>query len=444
MRVRLESVGCRLNIGEIESLARRLAAAGHRIVASDEPADLCILNSCAVTSNASRTSRRVVSRLRRRHPAATLVVTGCYAQLAPGEVRGLGVDLVVGNPDKDRLPELVERLELPHGSRPGDAHGSGARRRRRTRAFVKIQDGCDSSCAFCIVTVARGPGRSRPPGEVVAEVRSLHAAGYCEAVLTGVHLGSYGHDLGSRHGLSDLVQRILDETEIPRIRLSSLEPWDLDEPFFELLGSPQLLPHLHLPLQSGCDATLRRMGRRTSRSAFARLVAAARSARPEVSVSTDIMVGFPGETEREFAESLAFVETMAFSRLHVFRFSLREGTRAAAMPDQVPARVSLARSRSMHLLADRLERRFNRGFVGATLPVLWEQPQRIGPRLRWSGLTDNYIRAVTETDLRADLDNRVTDTRIVAAVVGGVLGSVDGVSLDTPLAAAPGTLLPVR
>jgi threonylcarbamoyladenosine tRNA methylthiotransferase MtaB len=447
MRVRLESIGCRLNIGEIEAISRELADAGHRLVGPGEAADLCVFNSCAVTGVASRKSRQVLRQLRRTQPEAKLVATGCLAELSPDALRRLGVDLIVGNEDKDRMADVLARAGLlaepadtaETSVSPTQAHPGG-----RTRAFFKVQDGCDNSCTFCVVTVARGAGRSVAPDRVVSELRTLGAGGYREVVLTGVHLGSYGRDLDDRVGLEELVRRVLAETDIPRIRLSSLEPWDLDESFFELFADPRLLPHVHLPLQSGCDATLRRMARRVDQQGFARLVAAARAATPEMSVSTDVMVGFPGEDEREFSLSLEFVEEMAFSRLHVFRYSPRQGTRAADMPRQVPGPVAQERSRRMRSLGARLEREFSCRFVGETASVLWEQNESFGAGLRWNGLTPNYIRAVTETPAGRDLFNRVTETRILSTLPGGVLGTVEGVSSPHIIEPVPMRELPVR
>ncbi len=430
MRIRLETIGCRLNIGEIEALARGFAARGHCVVAAGEPADLCVLNTCTVTGLASRKSRQLIRQVRRAHPDAALVVTGCYAEMAPDAVRELGVDLVVGNPAKDNLADTLDEAGLLTGA--ASAHEtfdvptpSVLDAPSRTRAFVKVQDGCDNCCTFCIVTVARGEGRSRPGDQVVTEVRELVALGYREAVLSGVHLGSYGHDRDDRSGLGNLVRRLLDETDIARLRLSSLEPWDLDAEFFDLFADPHLLPHLHLPLQSGCDATLRRMARRTTRVEFASLVAAARRAIPDLAVSTDVMVGFPGENDAEFERSIEFVEEIAFSRLHVFRFSPREGTRAAEMPDQIPAQVRERRSRRMHELGARLERRFHETLVGRTMPVLWETSETLDGRRRWSGLTGNYARVLAWSDLGLELTNEIVPVRIERPVPGAVQGRLE-------------------
>jgi len=436
MRVRIDSVGCRLNIGEAEQIARTLAAAGHRLVGPGDAADLMVLNTCAVTHVAARKSRKLIRHWRRANPAAALVVTGCYAELSPTEVADLGVDLVVGNQDKDELPRLLQDAGLLRDDEEvvpepdafllepdvlsGPSCDAGG---RRTRAFVKVQDGCDNKCTFCIVTVARGDSRSRTVSEIVAEIQQLVDAGFQEAVLSGVHLGSYGHERGEARGLYELVRRVLSETSIPRLRLSSLEPWDLGEDFFSLWQEDaRLQPHVHLPLQSGCDATLQRMARRTDQESFRRLVDGARQRIPELSVTTDVIVGFPGETDDEFDTSIAFVEEMAFAKLHVFRYSRRDLTAAATMPGQVAPPVVQQRSNRMHALGAELETRFRRRLLGRTLPVLWESAEPREECLRWSGLTGNYVRVVAETATTVDLGNRVTDACLREVLPGAVWG----------------------
>jgi threonylcarbamoyladenosine tRNA methylthiotransferase MtaB len=421
MRVRFESLGCRLNISEIESLVEQLTTAGHRVAASEGEVDLCILNSCTVTGEAARKSRQAIRSLRRAHPNAAIVVTGCFAELAPEQTQSLGADLVVGNRDKERLLEIMESSGLLCKREwSADETTASLAERDHTRAFVKAQDGCDNCCSFCIVTKARGPCRSTPADRVVAEVQRLCRNGYKEAVLTGVHLGSYGHDQGDRNGLRRLVERVLDETMLPRLRLSSLEPWDIEPGFFELFTNPRLLPHLHLPLQSGCDATLRRMARRTSRSEYSELIAAARRAIPELAISTDIMVGFPGETDDEFAESVAFVEEMAFSRLHIFRYSRRQGTPAAELPGMAPGPVAKERSRRMRRLGETLATAFHQKLIGRRLEVLWETSETLATGRRWSGLTPGYVRAFAETGGGVELFNQITVAEITGVTPEGV------------------------
>lgn len=426
MRVRLESLGCRLNIGEIEELGRTFVGRGHRVVGPGEETDLVVFNSCAVTHVASRKSRKLLRQLRRRHPDAHLVATGCYAELSPDEVTAAGVDLVVDNRKKDRLPDLLEERGLlthadPLPSRDAspypDLPGS------RTRAFVKVQDGCDNRCTFCIVTVARGESRSRSQAAVVAEVRHLAELGYREIVLSGVHLGSWGQDLPGAPHLGDLVRALLDRTSIGRVRLSSLEPWDLDADFFELWANERLLPHLHLPLQSGCDRTLERMARRTSQREFSALLEAARERIPDLAVTSDVIVGFPGEDDAEFEDSVAFIERLGLAGLHVFRYSPREGTAAARMTGRVDPEVARERSARLHRLADAQAAAYRKRFVGRRLDVLWETSEPWGEGLRWSGLTGNYLRVLTETRASVCLANRVLPTTIGTPTSGAVQGA---------------------
>jgi threonylcarbamoyladenosine tRNA methylthiotransferase MtaB len=407
MRYYLDSLGCRLNRSEMEKLARQLAGRGCELVLDPAAADVSVLNTCAVTQDAERKSRRRARQIYRANPSGELVLTGCYATLAPAETARLpGVARVVGNGDKEQLvallePELLETGAAFAGRLPGG----------RTRAFVKVQDGCDSRCTYCATTVARGPAISRSPGEVVAEIRALETAGYMEAVLTGVQLGSYGR--GSLHGgLHELVATILRETGIPRIRLSSLGPWDLQEKFFELWADERLCRQLHLPLQSGSAEILRRMGRQTTPEGFKKLARTALDAIPDLALTTDMIVGFPGETEADFQASMALVEELDFARLHVFRFSPRPGTAATRMNDGVARRAVQARSHALRQVATEKQKRFLARFAGRTLPVLWESAEEPNNgQTRWRGHSGNYI-AVTAAS-GEDLQNRITPTRLV-------------------------------
>lgn len=438
-RVRIESIGCRLNIGEMEALANTLSSRGHRVVTAGQSADICVFNTCTVTAMASRKSRQILRQLRRANPGALMVATGCYAEMAPETLNSLGMDMVIGNQDKDRLAEILEEKGLlPDNTKTPKANALsavGPSPNRRTRAFLKVQDGCDNACAYCVVTIARGPGRSRSPEAVIEDISRLLEADYQEIVLSGVHLGSFGKDSGYRHGLKGLVEQILDLDQVPRLRLSSLEPWDLSPDFFDLFDDPSLMPHLHLPLQSGCNTTLERMARRVNQESYSALVAEARRRVPSISISTDVMAGFPGETDEEFEQSLAFVRSMEFSHLHIFRFSIREGTPAASMSHQIPGPVATERSRRFHQLNADLEPTFARTFVGQELDVLWETSESYGHGLRWSGLTPHAVRAVTETPADTDLFNTITPARILQPSPGGVLAQLE--AFGSPLSNSP-------
>ncbi|BBL70759.1 tRNA (N(6)-L-threonylcarbamoyladenosine(37)-C(2))-methylthiotransferase MtaB [Methylogaea oryzae] len=416
MRVNLKTLGCRLNEAELESWARQFQQAGHAVVADSGDADVIVLNSCAVTEDAVRKSRQTLRRLHRENPEAKLVVSGCYATLHPEQAgQALGVDLLVPNADKDRLVELTQR-QLNQDSAPAFATEPGESvlfRLGRQRAFVKVQDGCRYRCTFCIVTVARGEEKSRSVAEVVEEINALHRQGIPEAVLTGVHLGGYGGDLGL--GLDELIRAVLAQTDIPRLRLGSLEPWDLPEGFFDLFDAPRLMPHLHLPLQSGSDAVLRRMARRCKTDEFAALVEQARARVPDINISTDIIVGFPGETEEEWAETLAFVRRIGFGHIHIFSYSPRQGTKAAALPDHVGDAVKKTRCRELQALAQDMKRQALQTRVGNTYPILWEGQRDEQPdgSIRQYGYTPNYLRVAVDLPAEhADLSATVRSAKI--------------------------------
>lgn len=391
MRVFLDAVGCRLNQSEIEAMAGQFRAAGHEIVGAAEAADMAVVNTCAVTARAASDSRAAIRRIARAG-AMDIVATGCWVSLQPASARALpGVRHVVGNPDKDRLvsevlglPELDFDLE-PLARRPLPGL------RQRTRAFIKVQDGCDNRCTFCITTIARGRGRSCPTAAVLTNIRAALQGGAREIVLTGVHLGSWGQDHGTH--LRGLVRAILDETDVPRLRLSSLEPWDLDEEFLLLWEDRRLCRHLHLPLQSGCAATLRRMARRATPQSFRELVAAARRVMPEVAITTDVIAGFPGETDAEFQESLEFVREAGFAGGHAFTYSPRPGTAALRLGNHVAPRVRQERNSIYRSILDEQGQSYRNDFIGHTACVLWEATTEMNDAgWRHEGWTGNYIR----------------------------------------------------
>ncbi len=417
MRVHLTALGCRLNEAELERWSRDFRARGLELAHAAADADLVVVNTCAVTDEAVRKSRKLVRRAQRANPAARLVVSGCYSALDPcGAAAELGVDLLVPNPDKDRLVDIVSRtFALPAlPVEPADPAEPTLFARGRQRAFVKVQDGCRYRCTFCVVTLARGEERSRPVAEVVAEVNALHAAGIQEAVLTGVHLGGFGSDLGT--DLRALVGAVLAQTTIPRVRLGSLEPWDLPDGFWGLFADPRLMPHLHLPLQSGADTVLRRMARRCRTGDFRALASDARAAVPDLNLTTDVIVGFPGETNAEWQATLDFVAEIGFGHVHVFPFSPRPGTKAASLPDPVTEPVRQRRSRELYVLTERLKGDALARLVGRQLPVLVEgnAGTPAGDSRIWEGYTPNYLRVAIEAPASVDLMNRIVDARLEA------------------------------
>jgi threonylcarbamoyladenosine tRNA methylthiotransferase MtaB len=391
MKIYLDIIGCRLNQSEIESMARGFRAVGHEIVTSAQMADMAVVNTCAVTNEAAADSRGKIRQIARLG-VNEIIATGCWATLQPQQANALpGVVRVVTNDRKDYL--VADVLNLPQETfdlepivrkpLPG-LH-------RRTRAFIKVQDGCDNHCTFCVTTIARGEGRSRSVAEVMLDIQSALAGGTKEIVLTGVHLGSWGQDFGKH--LRDLIKAILSETDVPRLRLSSLEPWDLNADFFSLWEDVRLMPHLHLPLQSGCESTLRRMARKTTPQSFRELVSAARDVMPDVAITTDFIAGFPGETDEEFAESLEFIKEMDFAGGHVFSYSPRPGTGAAKMKGQVKPELRKKRNHIVHDALAESAKSYRQKFVGQTTSVLWESVSEMGEwGWQMEGLTGNYLR----------------------------------------------------
>ncbi len=433
MKVYLDTIGCRLNQAEIERFAHQLRAAGHSLAATPAEAELAVINTCLVTAAAESDSRQKVRQVARAG-VPQVVVTGCWATLKPAEAAALpAVSQVVPNLDKDRLvPNLLQVPLESFDHEPVERELiPGAR--LRTRAFIKVQDGCDNRCTFCITTLARGEGRSLSIADVLAQIRQaigpdngqaidpLLETSAREVVLTGVHLGSWGHDLSPRLKLADLVRAILEQTPIARLRLSSLEPWDLEPDFFSLWQDDRLCRHLHLPLQSGSAATLRRMARKTTPAGFVDLVRAARSLVPDVAVTTDLIAGFPGETEAEFAESLEFVQQMQFSGGHVFTYSSRPGTAAARFSGQVPMAVRKARSAQLRQTIEADSLAYQQGFIGHRLEVLWESAIALdADGWELSGLSDNYLRVKAHAP--RSLWNQVTPVTITGLVEGGLEG----------------------
>jgi threonylcarbamoyladenosine tRNA methylthiotransferase MtaB len=428
MRVCFTHLGCKLNQAEIEAMARRFTAAGHQLVGSLADADLHVVNTCTVTGTAARESRKTARGASRANPGLRTVVTGCWSAAEPEAAARLeGVDLVVPNGDKEQLFERVAAAfpdsapdSVPVPCVPNDLGGfSGIGGLGHTRSLVKVEDGCNMQCSFCIIPRTRGRQRSRPPEEVVAEVQSLAAAGCREVVLTGVQISAYR---SAGMGLADLVARVLREGGAPRLRLTSIAPWELDDRLFDLFaefGGNHLCRHLHLSLQSGSTATLRRMRRPYTAAGYADLVEKVRQAIPGVAITTDVLVGFPGETTAEFAESLENVRAMGFAKVHVFPFSPRPGTAAETMPGPVSPEEKKERTARMLQVAAQAERAFWRSQLGERLTVLWEHPKTPGLA---HGLTDNYVRVFCRTD--RDLWNRFVETELVEVTDGGVLGAI--------------------
>jgi threonylcarbamoyladenosine tRNA methylthiotransferase MtaB len=415
MRVHFTNLGCKLNQAETERLARQFAAAGHEVVGSLAEADLHVVNSCTVTRLAAHDSRKAAGRARRRDLPVRTVLTGCYASGQPRETSG--ADLVVPNAEKDRLlarvyaafPDFVPGVDpepaIPYASLPF----------ANTRALVKVEDGCNMRCSFCVIPFTRGMQRSRPLPEIVEEVRDLVRRGYREIVVTGVQISAYRYQ---ETRLAGLVRAILAETDVARLRLTSIAPWDLDEGLLDLWDDRRLCRHLHLSLQSGSTATLGRMRRPYTAESYLDLLARVRASVTGVAITTDVIVGFPGETEEELAESLATVEAAGFAKVHVFPYSPRPGTDAAQLPCQVSPGEKKERTARMLETARRAEREFQRAHLGKRETVLWEKPKDgVG-----HGLTDNYLRVICEAG--ATRWNRFSEVELTQITEGGIAGRI--------------------
>ena len=422
MKIYLKALGCRLNEAELENWAAEFQSGGHDLMQEPERADLVVVNTCAVTQEAVKKSRQVIRRANRDNPRAKLVVSGCYASLAPEVSQEIsGIDLLVSNQDKDRLPEIVNNALLPEAM-PVDATRPGAAalyRRGRNRAFIKIQDGCRYRCTFCIVTVARGEERSRRPEDIIEQINRLSVQGVKEVVLTGVHVGGYGSDINS--DLYSLLQSILDETDIPRIRLASVEPWDLPDGFFTLFKNRRLMPHMHLPLQSGSDVILKAMARRCKTADYAGLIRQARSEIPEFNVTTDVIVGFPGESDDNWRQGLDFIESIGFSHIHIFPYSIRAGTRAAALPNQVAPGLKKIRCRQLAALAGKMKKDCLQRTIGKRVPVLIESisSSENGDNHAGLGYTPDYYRVGLPLLPDGNIQNRIREVDIVSLNAAG-------------------------
>jgi len=405
MNVYLDMVGCRLNQAEIEAYARQLYAAGHNLVPSISKADLVVVNTCSVTSAAASDSRQKIRQASRS--GAMVVVTGCWSNQESEAAAALpGVRQVIPNVDKDKLVEIILKNHKIRSEMTGRVPVAGSR--KRMRAFIKVQDGCDNHCTYCVTRLARGNSRSIAIEQVVADINHAIAGGAQEAILTGVQIGAWGRDLSPTTYLADLLHAILVRTTIPRLRISSIEPWEVDDSLIRLWQDPRLCRHFHLPLQSGAATILKHMARRTTPAEFVELVKRLRQAIPGISITTDVIVGFPGEDAAAFEETRSLVEVLAFSGGHVFVFSARPGTAAARFDNQVPFHDRRQRSRVLRDLFAHQSERFQASFYGELLDVLWQRSVHKADGWLSSGFSDNYIKvSATTPDDRTNKIDRV-------------------------------------
>ncbi len=410
------TLGCKVNLYDTEAMAELFTEKGYEVVDFEEYADVYLINTCTVTNLGDKKSRQMIRRAKRINPNSVVVATGCYAQVASEEVAKIeGINIVIGTKNRSEIVETVENYVAENGvvNNVSDIMGEKefeplqiSRLTNRTRAYIKIQEGCNRYCTYCIIPYARGPIRSRKPEEVVEEVKKLAENGFKEVVLTGIHVASYGLDLGNIT-LADIIEKVHSVDGIERIRFSSMEPLAIDNEFVARMSKlPKVCDHYHLSLQSGCNRTLKRMNRKYNAEQYAEACERLRNAFPNVAITTDIIVGFPDETEEDFKESLAFAERMKLDKIHTFPYSPKKGTPAAKMKNQISGDVKSQRSKEMIALSDKMNIDFLNNNIGKTVTVLFEDMENGF----WQGHTTNYIKVLAKSD--ENLNNKIVDVKL--------------------------------
>lgn len=426
----LHNLGCKVNAYETEAMQHLLEEAGYEIVPFTQKADVYVINTCSVTNMADRKSRQMLHKAKKNNPDSIVVAAGCYVQTSEKEVlNDLSVDIVIGNDRKHDLVRLLEEYSMDSVNDTVDDINDGKhdfeelfidQTKEHTRAFIKVQDGCNQFCSYCIIPYARGRVRSRRFENVIAEVERLAANGFKEVVLTGIHLSSYGVDFEEATGLLKLIQAVNAVKGIERIRLGSLEPKIVTEHFAsELSKLDKICPHFHLSLQSGCDATLKRMNRKYTTKEYERGCELLRKYFVHPAITTDVIVGFPGETEEEFEQTKAYLEHIHFYEMHIFKYSKRKGTRAAVMPDQIDEQIKAARSEKLIALGHDMSKEFRKFYIGKNEEVLFEEKAVIGDKEYFVGYTKEYVKVAKETD--ENLENQIVSGRISGMLTDEIL-----------------------
>lgn len=426
----LHNLGCKVNAYETEAMQHLLEEAGYEIVPFTQKADVYVINTCSVTNMADRKSRQMLHKAKKNNPDSIVVAAGCYVQTSEKEVlNDLSVDIVIGNDRKHDLVRLLEEYSLDSVNDTVDDINDGKhdfeelfidQTKEHTRAFIKVQDGCNQFCSYCIIPYARGRVRSRRFENVIAEVERLAANGFKEVVLTGIHLSSYGVDFEEATGLLELIQAVNAVKGIERIRLGSLEPKIVTEHFAsELSKLDKICPHFHLSLQSGCDATLKRMNRKYTTKEYERGCELLRKYFVHPAITTDVIVGFPGETEEEFEQTKAYLEHIHFYEMHIFKYSKRKGTRAAVMPDQIDEQVKAARSEKLIALGHDMSKEFRKFYIGKNEEALFEEKAVIGDKEYFVGYTKEYVKVAKKTD--ENLENQIVSDRISGMLTDEIL-----------------------
>ena len=426
----LHNLGCKVNAYETEAMQHLLEEAGYEIVPFTQKADVYVINTCSVTNMADRKSRQMLHKAKKNNPDSIVVAAGCYVQTSEKEVlNDLSVDIVIGNDRKHDLVRLLEEYSLDSVNDTVDDINDGKhdfeelfidQTKEHTRAFIKVQDGCNQFCSYCIIPYARGRVRSRRFENVIAEVERLAANGFKEVVLTGIHLSSYGVDFEEATGLLELIQAVNAVKGIERIRLGSLEPKIVTEHFAsELSKLDKICPHFHLSLRSGCDATLKRMNRKYTTKEYERGCELLRKYFVHPAITTDVIVGFPGETEEEFEQTKAYLEHIHFYEMHIFKYSKRKGTRAAVMPDQIDEQIKAARSEKLIALGHDMSKEFRKFYIGKNEEVLFEEKAVIGDKEYFVGYTKEYVKVAKKTD--ENLENQIVSGRISGMLTDEIL-----------------------
>ena len=426
----LHNLGCKVNAYETEAMQHLLEEAGYEIVPFTQKADVYVINTCSVTNMADRKSRQMLHKAKKNNPDSIVVAAGCYVQTSEKEVlNDLSVDIVIGNDRKHDLVRLLEEYSLDSVNDTVDDINDGKhdfeelfidQTKEHTRAFIKVQDGCNQFCSYCIIPYARGRVRSRRFENVIAEVERLAANGFKEVVLTGIHLSSYGVDFEEATGLLELIQAVNAVKGIERIRLGSLEPKIVTEHFAsELSKLDKICPHFHLSLQSGCDATLKRMNRKYTTKEYERGCELLRKYFVHPAITTDVIVGFPGETEEEFEQTKAYLERIHFYEMHIFKYSKRKGTRAAVMPDQIDEQVKAARSEKLIALGHDMSKEFRKFYIGKNEEVLFEEKAVISDKEYFVGYTKEYVKVAKKTD--ENLENQIVSGRVSGMLTDEIL-----------------------
>lgn len=426
----LHNLGCKVNAYETEAMQHLLEEAGYEIVPFTQKADVYVINTCSVTNMADRKSRQMLHKAKKNNPDSIVVAAGCYVQTSEKEVlNDLSVDIVIGNDRKHDLVRLLEEYSLDSVNDTVDDINDGKhdfeelfidQTKEHTRAFIKVQDGCNQFCSYCIIPYARGRVRSRRFENVIAEVERLAANGFKEVVLTGIHLSSYGVDFEEATGLLELIQAVNAVKGIERIRLGSLEPKIVTEHFAsELSKLDKICPHFHLSLQSGCDATLKRMNRKYITKEYERGCELLRKYFVHPAITTDVIVGFPGETEEEFEQTKAYLEHIHFYEMHIFKYSKRKGTRAAVMPDQIDEQIKAARSEKLIALGHDMSKEFRKFYIGKNEEVLFEEKAVIGDKEYFVGYTKEYVKVAKKN--AENLENQIVSGRISGMLTDEIL-----------------------